>query len=80
MVEYRRAAADLVEFLDHTDDELARMSGKSRRIGHLYDLASDALMTILLFIAIGVDVAAKPGSDLGLPAAILGLRPLRRSP
>jgi len=29
-------------FLDHTDGELARISGKSSRIGHWYDLASDA--------------------------------------
>jgi archaetidylinositol phosphate synthase len=60
-------------FLDHTDGELARMSGKTSRIGHIYDLASDAMVTILLFIAIGVGVAAKPGTDLGLPPAILGL-------
>src|SRR5271154_4372596 len=32
----------LSNFLDHTDGELARISGKSSRIGHLYDLASDA--------------------------------------
>jgi phosphatidylglycerophosphate synthase len=63
----------LSNFLDHTDGELARMSGKSSRFGHLYDLASDAAVTILLFIAIGVGVAAKPGIDLGLPPAILGL-------
>ena len=63
----------LSNFLDHTDGELARMSGKTSRIGHLYDLASDAVVTILLFIAIGVGVAAKPGTDLGLPPAILGL-------
>jgi phosphatidylglycerophosphate synthase len=60
-------------FLDHTDGELARMSGKTSRIGHLYDLASDAVVTILLFIAIGVGVAAKPSAELGLPPAILGL-------
>jgi hypothetical protein len=30
-------------------------------------------VTILLFIAIGVGVAAKPDTDLGLPPAILGL-------
>jgi archaetidylinositol phosphate synthase len=63
----------LSNFLDHTDGELARMSGKSSRIGHLYDLASDAAVTVLLFIAIGVGVAAKPGTDLGLPPALLGL-------
>jgi phosphatidylglycerophosphate synthase len=58
-------------FLDHTDGELARMSGKTSRFGHLYDLASDAAVTILLFIAIGVGVAAKPGLELGVPPAVL---------
>jgi archaetidylinositol phosphate synthase len=62
----------LSNFLDHTDGELARMSGQTSRLGHLYDLASDAAVTILLFIAIGVGVA-KSGADLGLPPAILGL-------
>jgi archaetidylinositol phosphate synthase len=62
----------LSNFLDHTDGELARMSGKTSRVGHLYDLASDALVTILLFVAIGVGVAAKPGIDLGFPPAALG--------
>jgi phosphatidylglycerophosphate synthase len=60
-------------FLDHTDGELARMSGKTSRIGHIYDLASDAVVTILLFIAIGIGVAAKPGVEVGVPPAILGL-------
>jgi phosphatidylglycerophosphate synthase len=60
-------------FLDHTDGELARMSGKTSRIGHLYDLASDAAVTILLFVAIGVGVGAAPGTDLMVPPAILGL-------
>jgi phosphatidylglycerophosphate synthase len=63
----------LSNFLDHTDGELARLSGKTSRIGHLYDLASDAAVTILLFIAIGVGVAARPGTDLGIPPALLGL-------
>ena len=63
----------LSNFLDHTDGELARMSGKTSRIGHIYDLASDAAVTILLFIAIGVGVAAKPRLELALPPAVLGL-------
>jgi archaetidylinositol phosphate synthase len=63
----------LSNFLDHTDGELARMSGKTSRFGHLYDLASDALVTILLFLAIGIGVGAKPGMDLGgVPPAALG--------
>src|ERR1700733_3806233 len=32
-------------FLDHTDGELARISGKSSRFGHIYDLSSDAVVT-----------------------------------
>ena len=60
-------------FLDHTDGELARISGKTSRVGHLYDLASDAVVTILLFIAIGVGVGAQPGIPLQVPPAVLGL-------
>jgi archaetidylinositol phosphate synthase len=54
----------LSNFLDHTDGELARMSGKTSRSGHLYDLTCDAAVTILLFVAIGVGLAGKPGIDL----------------
>src|SRR5690242_9662052 len=63
----------LSNFLDHTDGELARISGKTSRIGHVYDLASDALVTVLLFVAIGVGVGARAGTLLQLPPAILGL-------
>jgi len=60
-------------FLDHTDGELARMSGKSSRIGHVYDLASDAAVTILLFIAIGIGVGANRAIALGISPPVLGL-------
>src|ERR1700760_4927990 len=60
-------------FLDHTDGELARISGKTSRIGHIYDLASDALVTVLLFLAIGIGVGTHVGSLLQLPPALLGL-------
>jgi archaetidylinositol phosphate synthase len=63
----------LSNFLDHTDGELARISGKTSRIGHLYDLASDALVTILLFLALGIGVGTHVGSLLQLPPALLGL-------
>lgn len=43
----------LSNFLDHADGELARLSGKSSRFGHAYDLACDATIHILLFIGIG---------------------------
>jgi phosphatidylglycerophosphate synthase len=61
----------LSNFIDHTDGELARVSGKSSRVGHIYDLASDAAVTILIFIAIGVGVGAK-GPALPFPPAALG--------
>ncbi len=63
----------LSNFLDHTDGELARLSGKTSRLGHLYDLASDAGVTILLFIAIGVGVGTKQRLELGVPPATLGV-------
>ena len=47
----------LSNFVDHTDGELARISGKSSKIGHFYDLASDALITVLLFVSFGMAVA-----------------------
>lgn len=49
-------------FVDHTDGELARMSGTSSRFGHWYDLISDALIHTLLFAALGY----------GLHAGVLG--------
>ena len=56
----------LSNFLDHTDGELARMSGKTSRIGHIYDLASDAAVTILLFVAIGVGVGVGARTRIAL--------------
>jgi archaetidylinositol phosphate synthase len=53
----------LSNFVDHTDGELARISGKTSRIGHFYDLACDALVTVLLFGGMGVGVQlTQPGS------------------
>jgi archaetidylinositol phosphate synthase len=62
----------LSNFLDHTDGELARISGKSSRVGHLYDLVSDAVVTIMLFVGIGVGVGASTRTLLGAPPALLG--------
>jgi archaetidylinositol phosphate synthase len=59
----------LSNFLDHADGELARISGKSSRFGHLYDLASDALVTVLLFVAIGAGV----GTRHGVAGTVLGV-------
>jgi phosphatidylglycerophosphate synthase len=62
----------LSNFVDHTDGELARLSGKTSRIGHIYDLASDAAVTILLFVGIGIGVAAKHNATLQYPPIVLG--------
>ena len=62
----------LSNFLDHTDGELARLSGKTSRVGHVYDLASDAAVTILLFVAMGVAVGTSSDNVLGLPPPVLG--------
>jgi archaetidylinositol phosphate synthase len=62
----------LSNFLDHTDGELARLSGKTSRIGHLYDLASDAAVTVLLFVAMGAGIAVKRGLLLGVAPIVLG--------
>jgi len=66
--------AVLSNFLDHTDGELARISGKQSRFGHWYDLASDALVTVLLFFAMGIGVSmhGRFAMPFGLSAAALG--------
>lgn len=60
----------LSNFVDHTDGELARMSGASSRFGHWYDLACDALIHTLLFAALGYGLRA---GVLGDWAALLGM-------
>lgn len=62
----------LSNFMDHTDGELARLSGKTSRIGHIYDLASDAAVTILLFVSMGIGIAATSDNLLGVPPPVLG--------
>jgi len=59
-------------FLDHTDGELARMTGKTSRFGHLYDLASDAAVTILSFVAIGIGLGTRHGMPFDAPPALAG--------
>jgi len=61
----------LSNFLDHADGELARLSGKTSRLGHLYDLASDAAVTILLFIGIGVGIDTDPDTDVDVLPTLL---------
>ncbi len=60
----------LSSFLDHTDGELARVTGKQSHFGHLYDLASDAAVNILLFIGIGFGLMS---GDMGSKALVMGI-------
>ncbi|RME35495.1 MAG: CDP-alcohol phosphatidyltransferase family protein [Gammaproteobacteria bacterium] len=60
----------LSNFLDHTDGELARAAGSHSRFGHLYDLASDALINALVFLCIGIGLRH---GELGDLAPLLGL-------
>jgi phosphatidylglycerophosphate synthase len=64
----------LSNFVDHTDGELARISGKTSRFGHFYDLAVDALVTVLLFLGLGWNVSV-PGAGYWpvLPAVLGGI-------
>jgi len=59
-------------FLDHADGELARISGKTSRLGHWYELASDAVVTSLFFTAIGVGVGTRSARVLQVPPLVLG--------
>src|SRR5690242_12882455 len=43
----------LSNLVDHTDGELARLTGKTSRFGHFYDLACDGLIHVLVFAAMG---------------------------
>lgn len=63
----------LSNFLDHTDGELARMSGRSSRLGHFYDLASDALITVALFACIGIGLSDTLGASAIFNGTIAGL-------
>ncbi|HTY49782.1 MAG TPA: CDP-alcohol phosphatidyltransferase family protein [Steroidobacteraceae bacterium] len=64
----------LSNFLDHTDGELARISGRSSRFGHFYDLASDAAVTVLLFVGIGAGLTGAQAGRLPLAqGAVAGM-------
>ncbi|OLL32170.1 CDP-alcohol phosphatidyltransferase [Burkholderia sp. SRS-W-2-2016] len=62
----------LSNFVDHTDGELARIGGKSSRIGHFYDLACDALVTVMLFVGMGIGVGATSLGGLKIAPGVLG--------
>ncbi len=56
--------------LDRADGELARISGKTSPWGHSYDLISDGLSNVLVFIGIGIGMR---DSFLGLWSIPMGI-------
>ena len=60
----------LSNFLDHADGELARLTGKISHKGHYYDLASDAIVNILLFLGIGIGLM---NNNFGNHVVIMGI-------
>lgn len=58
-------------FLDHADGELARLTGKMSKAGHRYDLASDALVNVLLFASLGLGLRHGGMSAAALPLGLL---------
>lgn len=60
----------LSTFLDYTDGELARVSGKTSRVGHIYDYATDVLCNALFFVSLGV---GQSGGILGWWALPMGV-------
>ncbi len=61
----------LSNLLDHTDGELARLTAKSSRAGHLYDLASDAIVHVTLFVSIGIGLWNTGAGAWALPAGVI---------
>ena len=59
----------LSHFLDHTDGELARLTGDSSVFGHYFDLCADALVNILLFVGLGAGLMQ---GGHGIHAVLLG--------
>lgn len=61
----------LSNLLDHTDGELARLTGMSSRAGHVYDLISDAIVHVLLFVSIGIGLWIGGSGAWTLPAGVI---------
>jgi phosphatidylglycerophosphate synthase len=60
----------VAHLLDRADGIFARLSGKTSRFGHRYDLVSDAISNAIIFVGIGVGLRDGP---LGWWTALLGV-------
>jgi archaetidylinositol phosphate synthase len=59
----------VAHLLDRADGIFARLSGKTSRFGHRYDLVSDAISNAMIFVGLGVGLRDGP---LGWWTALLG--------
>ena len=57
-------------FLDHADGELARLKNQVTSEGHIFDLISDALVNIFLFLGLGIGLMQ---TSLGVYASLMGV-------
>ena len=55
---------------DHADGELARLTGKTSRWGHTYDIITDGACNALVFVGLGMGLA---GPALGAWPLVVGL-------
>ena len=60
----------LATFMDHADGELARMTGRTSRFGHLFDHVAGGLIHVALFLGMGFGLT---GTLLGAWAPVMGL-------
>lgn len=59
--------------LDRADGALARSTGRFSRIGPLFDLVSDCVSTMALFVGLGFGIGARPGGISVADGLTLGL-------
>jgi hypothetical protein len=62
----------LSNFIDHMDGELARMGNKATRFGHIFDLISDGIVTVLLFVSVGYGLSTPAQPSILLSGVIAG--------
>ena len=63
----------LAVFIDHTDGELARASGKTSTFGHRFDYLAGSANYTMLFVGIGLGLFNRLAGDLAVDALVLGL-------
>ena len=60
----------LAAFMDHADGELARMTGRTSRFGHVFDHVTDGMTHVALFLGMGFGLT---DTLLGAWAPVMGL-------